>query len=203
LIGGAGKDFYHVNGNDIIVELAGGDTDTLNAHESIVLGAGVHVEFLQMNNPSSTVARKLTGNEQAQTISGNAGNNTLKGMGGGDTLIASGGAGVLDGGEGNDTASFAASTTGVNIVVDGEAFQGVTNGLVTLVSIENLTGGKGTDKLIGSVVANRLEGREGADTLLGMDGDDTLRGGPAQRGHRQGHGDLLYRHFRGNRFPVK
>jgi Ca2+-binding RTX toxin-like protein len=43
--------------------------------------------------------------------------------------------------------------------------------------IENATGGRGNDLLIGNEFGNLLAGAAGKDTLLGGDGDDTLRGG--------------------------
>ncbi len=48
----------------------------------------------------------------------------------------------------------------------------IANGVV----IENATGGKGADRLVGNGAANRLKGNAGADTLVGLGGDDVLRG---------------------------
>ena len=45
--------------------------------------------------------------------------------------------------------------------------------------IENATGGRGDDVLIGNSAANVLTGNDGNDTLLGRDGNDTLNGGNA------------------------
>ena len=44
--------------------------------------------------------------------------------------------------------------------------------------MENLTGGSGSDSLIGSVGPNILTGGPGNDTLEGLDGTDALNGGP-------------------------
>lgn len=50
------------------------------------------------------------------------------------------------------------------------------------VTIENATGGRGDDQLVGNDVANLLYGRDGDDFLWGGGGDDVLRGG---RGYDQ------------------
>jgi Ca2+-binding RTX toxin-like protein len=47
----------------------------------------------------------------------------------------------------------------------------------TLVGIENIIGGEGSDDLYGDVNSNHLEGGGGNDTLRGGDGDDLLSGG--------------------------
>ncbi len=46
-----------------------------------------------------------------------------------------------------------------------------------LISIENVLGGLGNDRLAGSAVANVLDGGPGGDTLMGGAGDDQLIGG--------------------------
>lgn len=43
--------------------------------------------------------------------------------------------------------------------------------------IENASGGSGTDKITGSLLANTLSGNAGNDTLMGLAGSDILRGG--------------------------
>ena len=47
----------------------------------------------------------------------------------------------------------------------------------TLIGIENVTGGSGSDIITGDNSANVLEGLEGGDRLFGGLGDDILRGG--------------------------
>jgi len=87
---------------------------------------------------------------------------------------------VLDGGLGNDTASYANS--GFQGVVVSLAIQGPQDtlswsGTDTLVSIENLTGSAGNDTLTGDSLANVLRGGPGSDILDGGEGNDRLVGG--------------------------
>ncbi|HZF44523.1 MAG TPA: M10 family metallopeptidase C-terminal domain-containing protein [Sphingomonadaceae bacterium] len=107
------------------------------------------------------------------------------------SLVADGGQGadflqgtiandILNGGEGNDTASFVnafngGSRTGVTVDlnVQGVAQNTVAAGSDTLTSIENLIGSALDDTLIGNADANVIEGGLGNDTLIGGAGDDT------------------------------
>jgi Ca2+-binding RTX toxin-like protein len=108
LRGLSGDDVYRVfNAGDVIVESAAqGDADKVVSAVSYALGAGVHVETLQTNSGTATVAIDLTGNEIAQEIIGNAGANRLEGGGGADTLRGLSGA---------DTFVFATKLGGGNI----------------------------------------------------------------------------------------
>ena len=62
-------------------------------------------------------------------------------------------------------------------------------GLDQLISIENLDGESGDDKLIGDQRKNRLYGRLGDDTLIGHGGTDRLYGGEGQDRLNGGVGD--------------
>lgn len=121
----------------------------------------------------------LDGRGGDDLLEGGLGNDTLRGGAGNDTLDAGGGFDVLDGGEGRDTASFAAYAAAVSI--DLRAPDGLINlgsqGLVSLLGIENLVGTGFNDILTGQAGANRLEGGGGNDGLLGDGGDDVLFGG--------------------------
>jgi Ca2+-binding RTX toxin-like protein len=80
---------------------------------------------------------------------------------------------VLDGGAGNDTASFA-STFGsiIDLAVSGPQSDGT-----VLINIENVIGSAASDILKGDGGNNWLMGGDGADTLMGRGGDDILDGG--------------------------
>ena len=87
---------------------------------------------------------------------------------------------ILNGGNGNDTASFvnaftAGSTTGVTVDlnVQGTAQNTVAAGNDTLTGIENLIGSALNDTLTGNADANVIEGGLGNDTMIGGAGDDT------------------------------
>jgi len=84
---------------------------------------------------------------------------------------------TLDGGAGNDTASYEGSLEGIHVDLDlGTAAGGDAEG-DTLTDIENLTGSEFADTLIGDAVANVLDGAGGDDILYGGGGNDTLIGG--------------------------
>lgn len=128
----------------------------------------------------------IIGNDLDNTIHGNDGNDTIEGGIGNDILhggdgddVLSGGFGwenELHGGDGNDTASYA-SRTGV-VYADLTADYALVDYYAadTYDSIENLTGGSGSNTLIGDSGANTLTGGESNDQLHGLDGDDVLDG---------------------------
>lgn len=119
----------------------------------------------------------LTGSAYADDLQGNDGDNWLQGKGGDDTLIFSKGHDTLEGGTGTDTVVYAGVTAVVNAnlltklgtVADGSSQE--------FRSIENLTGGAGSDILVGNDSANTLLGMVGNDSILGGAGDDNLQGG--------------------------
>jgi Ca2+-binding RTX toxin-like protein len=87
---------------------------------------------------------------------------------------------ILNGGDGDDTASFlnafsGGSTTGVTVDlnVQGAAQNTVAAGSDTLTGIENLVGSALNDTLTGNSNGNVIEGGLGNDTLVGGAGDDT------------------------------
>jgi len=121
----------------------------------------------------------LTGTAGADYIEGLAGDDVLLG-GGGDDLIRGGlGNDRIDGGLGNDTASYNEIGRGVSVQLRlaGVAQNTGGAGFDTLVSIENLTGSRFGDTLIGDDGANLLRGCDGDDVLDGGRGADELRGG--------------------------
>jgi Ca2+-binding RTX toxin-like protein len=120
----------------------------------------------------------LSGTTGKDTITGLGGNDTLSGLGGNDYLAGGMGSDRLDGGGGSDTASYYAEDVGVDVDLStGRGSGGNAQGDV-LISIENLTGSEGNDRLIGDAGANRLLGDSGDDVLRGGAGADYLEGGP-------------------------
>jgi Ca2+-binding RTX toxin-like protein len=164
MIGGTGNDTYVVaSTGDIVTENAGEGIDTIQSSVTYTLPANVENLIL-----TGTGNISGTGNALDNAITGNDGNNTLAGLGGAD---------ALDGGLGTDTATYAASATGVNVsLATGLGHGGDAEG-DTLVNIENLTGSGFNDTLEGNGGNNVLTGGAGADTLIGGAGNDTLIGG--------------------------
>ena len=138
---------------------------------------------------------------QDTLIAPSADGSTLRGGDGNDMLIGGGGADILEGGLGDDvlqpgrgggsndgggdlgdTVTYA--DVGVNVTADLAPGGGASTDAVgvtlsqSIVNVENLVGGIGTDTLSGSGEANVLDGGPGnaIDTLLGLGGTDTLIG---------------------------
>jgi RTX calcium-binding nonapeptide repeat (4 copies) len=126
---------------------------------------------------------------------------TVAGGSGDDTLASGAGIqGMLDGGDGTDTADYSSHLQPVNVSLDevqndGGAEDG---GAEMVKNVERTIGGAGADRLSGSAAANRLEGgpgddvldgAAGADSLLGSAGNDQLTGGPDADTFSAGEGD--------------
>lgn len=144
--------------------------------ENVIAGSGAN------QIQGSAVDNRLDGGAGNDKLYGNDGNDILIGGDGDDTLVGgnnddilSGGTGLdsFDGGSGFDTADFSYSSVGWTLDLQlGRASASGTN--ETMVSIEGLVGGTGSDILLGSSAANRFEGRQGNDTISGGAGDDVF-----------------------------
>ena len=102
--------------------------------------------------------------------------NAIRGSGN-DILIPNQVGNNLRGGAGSDTASYSASTAGVNVNLATSAASGGYAQGDTLLEIENVEGSKYPDILFGNEKDNVLRGLDGNDFLQGNAGDDTLDGG--------------------------
>lgn len=121
-------------------------------------------------------ANTLNGTELRDTILGLEGNDRLSGRESADLLNGGPGADRLDGGEGLDTASYGGETAGIFAdLVAGRV--GTSSGDDLLVSVENISGSRFADEILGDGGANVLRGRGGDDVLDGGGGGDTLSGG--------------------------
>ena len=129
----------------------------------------------------------LTGSAQDDTLTGGGGADTLRGLAGADRLLGGDGNDSLDGGIGADDIrgeagardrvlySTRTATVGVelnDVAEDGEAGEGDN----VHSDVEDITGGAGSDFLVGDADANRLLGGGGGDQLLGEEGPDELYG---------------------------
>ncbi|MEO5374344.1 MAG: cadherin-like domain-containing protein, partial [Alphaproteobacteria bacterium] len=94
-----------------------------------------------------------------------------------DTLAGDAAANRLDGGAGQDTVTYAASTAGVRADLNGSAGSGGFAEGDVLLNIETLIGSAHADDLRGSTGADTLSGGDGDDSLEGRAGADTLSGG--------------------------
>ena len=140
----------------------------------------------------------LTGTAGADVIASLGGNDTVDALGGDDIVCLGTGNDTLDGGAGNDSFFAEATTDGADTIAGGTetdnayyyqrtaaltirldalANDGETGeGDYVRADIENVHGGNGGNRLVGSNVPNVLAGGNGPDTLLGAGGDDTLYG---------------------------
>jgi Ca2+-binding RTX toxin-like protein len=127
----------------------------------------------------------LNGTSFADTILIKSGITKVKAGGGDDLLVAtSGGVVTVDGGEGDDSISWATHTpsekksySGVQVDLSGGSVGGV--GIQSLSNVENVVGSSFDDTIIGKPgVRNNIYGGLGDDTLVGQYGDgDTADGG--------------------------
>ena len=92
MVGGGGNDLYYVdNVGDVVVEAAGGGTDTVRSAVTYTLGA--NVERLQLVGSQQVNA---IGNALDNVLQGNARSNVIIGMGGRDLMTGGGGADRFD-----------------------------------------------------------------------------------------------------------
>ncbi|RZJ40134.1 MAG: hypothetical protein EON86_13025, partial [Brevundimonas sp.] len=181
LYGGAGDDTYILDANDTIVELAGGGTDFVRSHLTIV-NLAANVENLRYEG------------SQAFTGNGNALDNVITGGSGDDSLRGGAGNDTLNGGTGIDTADYSFASTAVYARLDTQ--QAITDGdggADTFTGIEALVGSAFNDLLVGGGQDDRLYGGLGRDVLLGGAGNDILSGGQGLANQLQGgEGDDVY-----------
>ncbi|MGI9487619.1 MAG: cadherin domain-containing protein, partial [Geminicoccaceae bacterium] len=106
-------------------------------------------------------------------IVGDGSDNAIYGYAGDDTLEGGAGADVIDGGDGSDTASYASSSSSVDINLGAGSVSGGDAQGDTLISIDNLIGSSSGDTLTGDTGSNTIEGGGGGDTIDGGAGTDT------------------------------
>ena len=201
MVGGQGNDLYRVSETgDVVVELAGEGTDTVEAHASFTLGA--HIEHLTMGGSGNLQA---TGNELDNRLTGNDGYNVLAGGDGNDTIDGGLGADTLIGGAGNDR-YLVNSVADVVTELAGEGTDTVLSSAQSFVATgdvefielvgsgnQAVTGSDSANTITGNAGHNLIDGGAGNDTLLGGDGNDSLLGNAGNDSLIGGLGDDFYR----------
>jgi Ca2+-binding RTX toxin-like protein len=204
MTGGAGNDTYVVDDAlDTVSENFDGGIDLVMSDRSYTLGANLEDLMLigagGWTGTGNALANTINGNEVANTLYGLDGNDTLNGNGGNDTLVGGNGndaltggdgddvfatdagADSMDGGIGTDRASYYNQTVDLEITLNNASgdvrSHGGTAEMDHLFSVENVTGGRGNDQIVGYEAANLIDGYLGNDEIWGAGGNDTLRGG--------------------------
>jgi hypothetical protein len=165
--GGGGDDTLKgLDGNDRI-DGGDGNDDVRGGNGDDILngGAGNDIVYGDAGND------RVNGGDGDDTLSGGSGNNTVTGGNGNDTInikaSADTGTSVINGNAGVDTLDFSSSTVGISIDLANTRQQKVINNLVlTVTTIENVTGGSGKDKIAGNSANNLLLGGGDADQFI-------------------------------------
>jgi Ca2+-binding RTX toxin-like protein len=163
LNGGAGQDTLFGGFADAGVDTLNGDA----GNDNLSGGSG---------------ADQLNGDDGDDTLDGGPHNDTEKGGRGQDQFVQTGsainGADVMQGGDGQDNASYFARTGNLTITLDNNANDGLAGENDNVkADIERAFGGTGNDSITGSALANQLSGSGGNDTIKGLEGPDFLAGG--------------------------
>jgi Ca2+-binding RTX toxin-like protein len=120
----------------------------------------------------------LSGGRGADQLTGGTDDDTIDGQEDADTLTGGYGYDDIRGGSGVDTVSYSYASYRVVVDADGYADDGAVGGHDNVrPDVENLSGGRASDTLIGNAGPNVLDGGDGNDTLHGGDGGDALVGG--------------------------
>jgi len=173
LAGDLGNDTYIIdNVGDVVTELAGGGTDSVQTSLNHVLGANFERLVLTgtaaINGTGNGLANNLTGNNAANVLNGGAGADQMKGDGGNDTYVVD---------NAGDMVIENSSTDGTDTVRSSVTFSLAGQQLEHLVLTGNAaingTGNALANNLTGNNSANMLNGGAGADQMKGDGGDDT------------------------------
>ena len=174
---GFGGDETHVFGaGDVVVEFAGGGTDTVESAITVTLVAEVQRLVLTgmqaSNGTGNAVANTITGNSVANVIDGGAGTDTLAGGLGNDISLVNA-ADVLvegtDGGLGDRVRAWASF-----VLATGVQVEFLETSLATATTAINLTGKALAQTIIGNAGVNVLNGGLGMGRLTGGAGADAF-----------------------------
>ncbi len=127
-------------------------------------------------------------------INGNEISNGIKGGGGNDTIDAGLGDDYISGGDGSDTVYYGSRRENLTITLgDGQWNDGAIGEEDKIDSdIENVTGGRGNDRITGDSKANVLRGGGGKDDIRAGAGNDTLYGDGADKLFGDAGNDVFY-----------
>ena len=162
-------------GSDTLVGGAGSDTVVYDTPYGVLVDLSTGATAGAAAGDVLAEVENVTGGSGGDMLIGDGNANVLNGGSGNDTLSGGWGNDLLDGGDGVDTVVYD-MPYGVLVDLSTGATAGAAAGDV-LVDIENVTGGSGSDMLIGKGTVNVLSGGGGDDTLDGGHSADELWGG--------------------------
>lgn len=164
------ESFEGLAGNDLIVGRDGSDRANYSRSDAGVdvnLALGIAQDGFGTTDTLFGI-EGIKGSRFADILTGDAGNNFFEPLGGAD---------VVNGGEGEDDLVYDDLTTGIDIDLRQDRAVHENGDVVTVLNIENATGGSGGDDIIGDGFANKLDGEDGDDRLVGLAGNDDITGG--------------------------
>ena len=126
-------------------------------------------------NDEKETTPSYRGTKRNDKIKGDNKSNKIYGLKGNDWLYGKLGNDLFHGGKGRDTAQFSSRNNTIKLTTTKK--QNTGDGKDRLISIENVKGGGGKDKIIGNKAKNVLNGQKGKDRLYGGKNDDILIGG--------------------------
>ncbi|MDZ7858765.1 calcium-binding protein [Sphaerotilus sp.] len=201
LSGGQGHDVYRISDvNDLVIELAGEGTDTVEAHANFTLGANVEHLTLgggaNLQGTGNGLDNRLTGNDGFNLLTGGAGNDTLDGGLGGDTLVGGTGNDIYHVNSSADMVTEVAGEGSDTILSSADNF--VATGDIEFIELvgagnQSVTGSESANTITGNARHNQIDGGAGDDTLIGGDGNDSLLGNTGNDSLVGGLGDDFYR----------
>jgi Ca2+-binding RTX toxin-like protein len=154
----------------ISIEGKGGTLDLTTKAATLNAGTGVDLDA------SATTSKvNVTGSTRNDKLTGSTKDDVLKGGKGSDTIVGGNGKDKIEGGKGKDTADYSASTSKVEVTLNGATEAQVKIGGTAqdkLKTVENVIGGLAGDKLTGDTAGNVLAGGRGNDTIKGGGGAD-------------------------------
>ena len=176
--GGDGTDRAYFTGtNAAIVNLGlitaqntGHGTDTILNVEHISSGSG------NDRLTGNALGNSMTSGDGNDTLNGATGNDALYGGDGNDSLTGGSGNDRIDGGDGADRAYFT-GTIAATVNLGLSTAQNTGHGTDTILNIEHISSGSGSDRLTGNALGNSMTSGDGNDTLSGAAGNDALWGG--------------------------